>query len=62
MPKKVRLPDDSDLPDSSVFGEHEHVAAFLVYADDFLAAGEEMFYNHFSPDYWRCGEVVIQII
>ena len=30
--KKVRLPDDSDLPDISVFGEHEHVAAFLVYA------------------------------
>ena len=39
MSKKVRLPDDSDLPDISVFGEHEHVAAFLVYVDDFLAAG-----------------------
>ena len=37
--KKVRLPDDSDLPDISVFGEHEHVAAFLVYVDDLLAAG-----------------------
>ena len=37
--KKIRLPDDSDLPDISVFGEHEHVAAFLVYVDDFLAAG-----------------------
>ena len=32
------MPDDSDLPDISVFGEHEHVAAFLVYVDDFLAA------------------------
>ena len=39
LSKKVRLPDDSDLPDISVFGEHEHVAAFLVYVDDFLAAG-----------------------
>ena len=33
------MPDDSDLPDISVFGEHEHVAEFLVYVDDFLAAG-----------------------
>ena len=39
LSKKVRLPDDSDLPDVSVFGEHEHVATFLVYVDDFLAAG-----------------------
>ena len=39
MSKKVRLPDDSDLPDISVFGEHAHVATFLVYVDDFLAAG-----------------------
>ena len=39
LSKKVRLPDDSDLPDSTVFGEHEHVAAFLVYVDDILAAG-----------------------
>ena len=38
-PSKVRLPDDSDLPDTSVFGEHEHVAAVLVYVDDFQAAG-----------------------
>ena len=38
MSKKVRLLDDSDLPDISVFGEHEHVATF-VYVDDFLAAG-----------------------
>ena len=30
MSKKVRLPDDSDLPDISVFGEHQHVAAFLA--------------------------------
>ena len=34
-----RLPDDSDLPDISVFGEHEHVAAFLAYKDDFLPTG-----------------------
>ena len=27
----VHHADDSDLPDISVFGEHEHVAAFLVY-------------------------------
>ena len=33
------MPDDSDLPDISVFGEHSHAAAFLVYVDDFLAAG-----------------------
>ena len=39
LSKKVRLPDDSDLPDITVFGEHEHAAAFLVYVDDFLAAG-----------------------
>ena len=39
MSKKVRLPDDSDLRDISIFGEHAHVAAFLVYVDDFLAAG-----------------------
>ena len=38
-PRTVRLPDDSDLPDNTVFGEHKHVAAFLVYVDDFLAAG-----------------------
>ena len=35
MSKKVRLPD---LADISVFGEHEHVAGFLVYVDDDLAA------------------------
>ena len=35
MSKKVRLPDDRDLPDIAVFGE----PAFLVYVDDFLAAG-----------------------
>ena len=35
----VRLPEDSDLSDNAVFGEHHHVAAFLVYVDDFLAAG-----------------------
>ena len=39
MSKKVRLPDDSNLPDIPVFGKHAHVAAFLVYVDDFLAAG-----------------------
>ena len=39
LSKKVRLPDDSDLPDILVFGEHEHAAAFLVYVDDFLATG-----------------------
>ena len=38
-PRKVRLPDDSDLPDVASFGEHKHIAAFLVYVDDFLAAG-----------------------
>ena len=38
-PRTVRLPDDSDLPDITVFGEHKHVAALLVYVDDFLAAG-----------------------
>ena len=31
----VRLP----MTDITVFGEHKHVAAFLVYVDDFLAAG-----------------------
>ena len=39
MSKKIRLLDDSDLPDITVFGEHAHVAAFLVYVEDFLAAG-----------------------
>ena len=39
FPGKVQLPDDSDLPDVAAFGEHKHVAAFLVYVDDFLAAG-----------------------
>ena len=29
----TRLLDDSALPDVSVFGEHEHVASFLVYLD-----------------------------
>ena len=38
-PRTVRLPDDNDLPDMTVFGKHKHVAAFLVYVDDFLAAG-----------------------
>ena len=38
-PRTVRLPDDSDLPDITAFGEHKHVAAVLVYVDDFLAAG-----------------------
>ena len=37
--KQVCLPDDSDLPDIAVFGEHEHIAALLVCVDDFLAAG-----------------------
>ena len=36
---KVRLPDDSDLPEVSVVGEHAHIAAFLAYVDDSLAAG-----------------------
>ena len=34
LSKKVRWPDDSDLPDTSVFGKREHVAALLVYVDD----------------------------
>ena len=38
-PRTVRLPDDSDLPDISVLGERKRVATFLVYVDDFLAAG-----------------------
>ena len=38
-PPTVRLPDESDLPDLVAFGEHEHVAAILVYVDDFLAVG-----------------------
>ena len=42
LPKKVRLPDDSDLPDISVFGKHELVATFLVYVDDFLAGPGEI--------------------
>ena len=33
------VPDESDLPDLSAFGEYMHVAAILVYVDDFLAAG-----------------------
>ena len=33
------MPDDNGLPDISAFGEHKHIAAFLVYVDDFLAAG-----------------------
>ena len=35
----VLLPDNSDPPDVSVFGEHKNVAMFLVYVCDFLAAG-----------------------
>ena len=38
-PQAVCLPDESDLPDLSAFGENTHVAALLVYVDDFLAAG-----------------------
>ena len=38
VPRKVRLPDDSDLPDVTAFGEQKHVAAFPVTVDD-LAAG-----------------------
>ena len=38
-PQAVRLPDESDLPDLSAFGECTHLAAILVYVDDFLAAG-----------------------
>ena len=38
-PPTVRLPDESDLPDLVAFGEHAHVAAILVYVDDFLAVG-----------------------
>ena len=37
--RKVRLPDDNDLPDVAALGKHKHVAAFLVYVDDVLAAG-----------------------
>ena len=40
MSKKVHLPDDSNLPDITVFGEHAPFAACLVYLDDFLAAGD----------------------
>ena len=36
---KVRLPDESDLPDVAAFGEHKHVAASLGYVDDFSVAG-----------------------
>ena len=57
MSKKVRLPDDSDLPDISVFGEHEHVAAFLVYVDDFLAAGPREILQPLLArllDVWKC--------
>ena len=39
VPRKIRLPDDNDLPDVAAFGEHKHAAAFLVYVDGFLAAG-----------------------
>ena len=38
-PQTVRLPDESDLPDLAAFGECVHVAAILVYVDDFLAVG-----------------------
>ena len=38
-PQAVRLPDESDLPDLSAFEECAHLAAILVYVDDFLAAG-----------------------
>ena len=38
-PQAVRLPDESDLPDLSAFGECTHLAAILVYVDDFLATG-----------------------
>ena len=38
-PHAVRLPDESDLPDLSALGECTHLAAILVYVDDFLAAG-----------------------
>ena len=44
-PQTVWLPDDSRLSDVSVFGEHQHIAAFLVYVDDFLAAGPQMSFN-----------------
>ena len=33
-PRTARSPDDSDLPDITVFGEQKHVAALLVYVDD----------------------------
>ena len=38
-PPAIRLPDESDLPDLSAFGECVHLAAILVYVDDFLAVG-----------------------
>ena len=61
MSKKVRLPDDSDLPDNTVFGEHAHVATLLVYVDDFLAAGpREENYRHYLPDSLTSGKAVIQ--
>ena len=37
-PRTIRLLNDCDLPDVSDSGEHKHIAAFLVYVDDFFAA------------------------
>ena len=39
----VRLPDDNDLQDVCVVGEHKHIATLLVFVDDILAAGPRDF-------------------
>ena len=38
-PQSCPTADESDLPDLTAFGECTHLAAILVYVDDFLAAG-----------------------
>ena len=58
MSKKVRLPHDSDLPDTSVFGEHEHVAAFLVYGPPDL----EKSCSHCLPDFLMFGRVATRLL
>ena len=45
-PQAVRLADESDLPDLTAFGECTHLAAILVYVDDFLAAGPRQVLTH----------------
>ena len=59
--RKVRLPDDGDLPDIAACGEHKHAAALLVYVDDFLAAGpRDVLQPLLVPDYLMFGKAVIQ--